>query len=126
MGPLRRCSVSKFSEIIKQLGTMPSTVLVLAGVLLFTLTAYAQIPNVNNMASTPHPGDGHDYIKFLSETVNPANGSVSVRIEAPAPQQRGALNAPYEVFSYDSDGVHIPGPNLNGGAPTLWTTTFLA
>src|SRR5205807_1984436 len=39
-----------------------------------------QITNVTNDQSTPIQGAGHDYIKMLSETVNPANGSVSVRL----------------------------------------------
>ena len=38
--------------------------------------AFAQITNVTNDTSTPIPGAGHDYVKLLSQTVNPANGSV--------------------------------------------------
>ena len=38
--------------------------------------AHAQAPagitNVDDVTSTPIPGAGHDYIKILSETVNPA------------------------------------------------------
>ena len=34
---------------------------------------------------------GHDYIKMLSETVNLANGSLSIRIQAPMPKGRGAF-----------------------------------
>ena len=43
-------------------------------------TAHGQVTNVTNATSTPIPGAGHDYIKMLSETVNPSNGSVSIRI----------------------------------------------
>ena len=63
--------------------------------------------NINQVAQ-PTPGSGHDYIKLLDETVNPANGSVSLRIEAPVAKQRGNVNFPYYVFAYDSSGVSIP------------------
>ena len=39
--------------------------------LAFALCASAQITNVTNSTSTPIPGAGHDYIKMLSETVEP-------------------------------------------------------
>jgi len=61
-----------------------------------------------NIVNTPVPGSGHDYIKMLDETVNPANGSVSLRIEAPVPKQRGDVNFPFYVFGYDSGGVIQP------------------
>jgi hypothetical protein len=46
-------------------------------VLLVVSAAQAQITDVNDTTSTPIEGAGHDYIRALSETVNPANGSVS-------------------------------------------------
>lgn len=64
----------------------------------------AQVPNVDNFTSTPIPGAGHDYIHLLSETVNPANGSLSSRIQIPLPGGRGP-SLPLS-FSYDSDGLH--------------------
>lgn len=54
---------------------------------------------VNNVTSVPVPGVGHDYIHDLNEIVNPANGSVSIRIEAPRPKERG-LNYPFYSFMY--------------------------
>jgi len=63
----------------------------------------AQITDVTNITSTPVPGVGHDYIHDLNEIVNPANGSVSVRIAAPIPHERG-LNTPAYIYTYDSDG----------------------
>src|SRR5208283_1585603 len=66
----------------------------------------AQILNVTNATSTPIPGAGHDYIKMLTETVNPANGSVSIRIQVPIPPSLG-ITLPF-AFAYDSDGVHHP------------------
>jgi RHS repeat-associated protein len=72
---------------------------------LFTSSsAQAQITDVTNTTSTPIPGVGHDYIKMLSETVNPANGSVSVRIQAPTPPGR-RMSLPF-AFAYDSNGAH--------------------
>jgi RHS repeat-associated protein len=73
--------------------------------------ANAQVPvypSGNNIMTTPSPGSGHDYIKMLNETVNPANGSVNVRVEAPVRKQRGEVNSPYYIFGYDSPGVSFP------------------
>ena len=61
----------------------------LLSVLLFASLAFGQITNVSNDQSTPIPGAGHDYIKMLNETVNPALGSVSIRIDVPTPKGRG-------------------------------------
>jgi hypothetical protein len=69
----------------------------------FSSVARAQITNVGNTTSTPIPGAGHDYIHMLSETVNPSNGSVSLRIQVPVPQGRG-LTIPFS-FDYDSNGT---------------------
>ena len=79
--------------------------------------ANAQVINVGNIniATTPTPGSGHDYLKMINETVNPANGSLSLRIDAPEPQQRGDLNFPYHIFGYDSDGVSLPIATVNYG-----------
>jgi RHS repeat-associated protein len=41
---------------------------------------------------------------MLSETVNPASGSVSLRIQVPTPKGRG-ISIPFS-FSYDSNSVH--------------------
>ena len=64
----------------------------------------AQISNVTDITSTPIPGVGHDYLKMLSETVNPANGSLSIRISVPMPEGRG-LALPFS-FAYDSNGAY--------------------
>jgi len=65
----------------------------------------AQITNVTNSTSTPTPGVGHDYIGMLGETVNPANGSLSVRINLPVPKGRG-LTLPF-AFTYDSNSAGL-------------------
>jgi hypothetical protein len=74
----------------------------------------AQITTVTNSTSTPIPGAGHDYIHLLSEIVDPANGSLSLRISTPTPPGRH-LALPF-FFAYDSNGVHVvfyPGSNYN-------------
>jgi RHS repeat-associated protein len=72
--------------------------------LLFSLgPSFAQVTNVTDVESTPIPGAGHDYLHMLDETVNPANGSVSVRIKVPIPKGRG-LTLPFS-FAYDSNGA---------------------
>jgi hypothetical protein len=93
--------------------------------LLFSGIARGQITNVTNDQSTPIPGAGHDYIKMFNETVDPANGSVSIRIGVPAPPGR-RLTLPF-AFAYDSNGVHHPISWPNTGS-VLWATnsTFLS
>jgi hypothetical protein len=48
-------------------------------VIVLAATAHTQIRNLDDTTTPPTPGVGHDYIKMLRETVNPANGSVSLR-----------------------------------------------
>lgn len=71
--------------------------------LLFTTSALAQITGVTDDQSTPVPGVPHDYVKLLSETVNPANGAVSVRITVPVPDAR-KQPMPFSI-NYDSNGT---------------------
>lgn len=66
--------------------------------------ASAQITSVTEDQAPPQPGVGHDYIKMLNETVNPATGSVSVRIGTPVPSGRD-LTVPFS-FGYDSNSAH--------------------
>ena len=113
-------------------------ILVVTGIVLLVAPASrAQVTNVDsniNIAVAPSPGSGHDYVKMLSETVNPANGSLSLRIEGPVPKQRGYVNFPYYIFSYDSGGVSLPQSNVawsfNGqfSSPSLqvsWTDSSI-
>jgi RHS repeat-associated protein len=78
---------------------------ILAFALAAVATTHAQITNVTNATSTPIPGAGHDYIKMLSETTDPANGTVSIRLGVPIPPGRG-MTLPFS-FSYDSNGVWV-------------------
>jgi RHS repeat-associated protein len=81
-------------------------------VLLLAPAAFGQITNVTSDTMTPILGARHDYIGMMNETVNPANGSLSVRIGVPVPPGRG-LTLPFS-FNYDSNGtVHQYG-SVNG------------
>ena len=87
-------------------------------ILLSSSATHAQIANVTNDQATPIPGVGHHYIKMLNETVNPANGQVSIRIDLGTPAARG-LNIPFALL-YNSSGVHHVGPDGVGSAK-WWT-----
>ncbi|MGB2672760.1 MAG: hypothetical protein WAO11_18785 [Candidatus Acidiferrum sp.] len=69
----------------------------------FAPSSPAQITNVTDDTATPVEGAGHNYIKLLSETVNPSSGSLSLRIQLPVPQARGTT-IPFSL-AYDSNGV---------------------
>ena len=84
----------------------------------------AQITNVTDMTSTPLPGTGHDYFKMLSETVNPANGSLSIRIGVPVPPGRG-LTLPFS-FAYDSNGAYGSVIGITGEGTYLNNPMFLS
>ena len=70
-----------------------------------TATAFAQVPNITDVTSTPVPGVGHSYLHGLNETVDPANGSVTLRFCVPVPRGRG-LTVPFCIV-YNSDGAHF-------------------
>lgn len=95
----------------------------LASLAFFTATVQAQITNVTDVEATPIPGAGHDYLHMLNETVSPANGSLSVRIQVPVPKGRG-LTLPF-AFSYDSNGA-IPGPTQTAQNPAVQPYLFEA
>jgi|GEM_PF-2513623 hypothetical protein len=82
--------------------------------------ATAQIPNVTEDTATPIEGAGHDYIKGFSETVNPASGSLSIRIQLPTAKGRG-LTLPISI-GFDSNGFrHLkPGYYPHYGT-AFWT-----
>jgi RHS repeat-associated protein len=93
--------------------------------------ARGQITNVTGATSTPTAGVGHDYLKLLSETVDPSSGGVSVRVSIPIPPSR-AFTLPF-AFSYDSNsaalqlsapGVIVWGYNQNVFAEGYWSNTL--
>ena len=90
---------------------------IIALVLSFAPFTQAQITTVDSTPSTPVEGAGHDYIHFLSETVNPSNGSISLRIELPTPRGRG-LTLPFSI-DYDSGSAN----QLGGQGMAGWTAS---
>src|SRR5215472_16348116 len=77
----------------------------LFGLALFlgAVSAFAQIPPSDSTTATPIPGAGHDYLGGFNETVNPANGFLSVRLNVAMPPGRG-ITLPFS-FAYDSSGA---------------------
>src|SRR5215467_2667426 len=69
--------------------------------LLAVACSNAQVLEVSNASSVPLPEAGHNYLGTLSETVDPANGSTSVRLPVPVPGGR-QLSIPF-YFSYDTN-----------------------
>lgn len=99
-------------------------VILFAGLLMPVSLAFGQITNVTDDQSTPIPGAGHDYIHMLTETVNPANGSVSLRIQVPVPKGRG-LTLPF-AFAYDSNGVNHAVSSAPGFVIWASNTSYLS
>lgn len=64
----------------------------------------AQEFDINNATSTPITAAGHDYITLLNETVNPANGSVSLNLNIPTRPGR-KLTVPFGI-QYNSNRMH--------------------
>jgi len=91
---------------------------------LFAPISRAQLPIVTNTTSTPIPGAGHDYLNGPTETVNPANGSLSIRVPVIVPPGRG-FNLPFS-FAYDSDGVNYLAYNTAGYGSQFWQTPSLS
>lgn len=87
----------------------------LVALILFLVPAcWAQVSGYNDNTSTPVRGVGHDYIHLLNETVNPANGSISLRVRVPIAKGRG-LTMPFS-FAYDSSATWSPQPDGGPGA----------
>ena len=74
--------------------------------------AHSQRIPLGDDVARPVEGAGHDYIHALAETVNPANGTVNLKLALPTPLGRG-LSMPFAV-SYNSGQVHYFGSNFPG------------
>jgi RHS repeat-associated protein len=90
--------------------------------LLAASAAHAQITGVSNDQATPVPGVGHDYIKMLSETVQPSNGQVSIRIDVPTRPSRATV--PF-AYVYNSAGLHHVVAFIDGKAGWVTDTSPL-
>jgi len=92
--------------------------------LLASSVGWAQAPNLSDVTSTPTAGAGHNYLGTLNETVNPANGSTSLRLAVPIPKGR-QLTVPF-FFAYESNGTPAVQPLSAGVAWSsfgAWTYT---
>src|SRR6185437_2864133 len=90
-----------------------------AAVLFLSSACWAQLPQAGDTTSPPTPGVGHDYLHSPVETVNPANGSVSIRIPVRIASGR-ELTIPFSI-AYDSSGAFFIGEPNGGGAPSYLT-----
>jgi hypothetical protein len=88
-------------------------ILIVCGASVSSPLASAQTTSIGNDVARPIPGAGHDYVHLLSETVNPANGSVNIKIDLPVPKSRG-ISLPFAI-TYNSGGVN----HFVSGAPGL-------
>jgi len=89
--------------------------LALLSLVFFPQASWSQISDVTESTSVPIPGAGHNYLGMLNETVDPAGGSVSLRIGTAASPGRG-LTLPFS-FAYDTNGVHFA---YAPGAAATW------
>lgn len=74
---------------------------------MFSISASAQAPNINSAtaeSAVPKPGAGPDYLHMMTESVDPASGSLSLKITFPTPIQRG--NSPQYSLLYNSGSVY--------------------
>ena len=90
----------------------------------FSISVLAQNVSIGDDVSRPIPGVGHDYVQGLSETVNPANGSLHIKIDLPVPKGRG-FTLPFAI-TYDSGELYhfttlLPGQGVYG--PPLYGTS---
>jgi RHS repeat-associated protein len=73
-----------------------------------TLPVFAQITRPTAEQAPPVPGVGQGHVGGLNESVNPATGAVSIRIDAGVPPARG-ITVPF-AFGYDSNAAqHVVG-----------------
>jgi hypothetical protein len=82
---------------------------------------WAQFPQAGDTTSPPNGAAGHDYIHAPGETVNPANGSVSIRIPLRVPSGR-ELTIPLSI-AYDSAGAFYYGQSPGNTSPHWATIT---
>jgi hypothetical protein len=71
--------------------------------LICTMVARAQLTAVDIQTQTPLPQNGHDYVQWLNETVNPSNGQLSLKINVPLASGR-QLSLPFNI-TYNSGQV---------------------
>lgn len=96
--------------------------IVLHGTVIFAQTGSTGIVNT---PAVPVAGVGHNYIQNLNETVNPADGTVSVSIDLPVPPGRG-ITTPLTIAYSSSNSTHMV-PSVqpaNGVAEYGWSPNW--
>jgi RHS repeat-associated protein len=88
---------------------------VLAAITSFARQSQAQLPSASDTTSPPTPAVGHDYVGTVIDTVNPANGSVSIRIPVRVSPGR-QLTIPLSI-AYDSAGAFYYGQSQGSQIP---------
>ncbi len=78
----------------------------------------AQVIDPITAAQAPVPGAGHSYLGIGTETVNPADGSVSFDLPIQTPAGRG-ISFPFAISYYSSAPFFVTG--VNSGT---WTTSL--
>ena len=118
-----RVSVNLFYALLSAgtLGAMACTFQIAAGQ---SAPPIPQPPAVTYANQLPTFGAGHDYIQMLAETVNPANGSVSLRIPITVPKGRGLTSG--MSIGYDSASVNTVAPEGTPGLNSVQTVIQIA
>lgn len=83
----------------------------------------AQIASVSGITSTPLTSTNRSYLGSLNEIVDPSTGSLSIRIAAPAPYERGP-NLPHYVLAYDTNGQYTFAPAYRYDTSTSYYTFY--
>jgi hypothetical protein len=98
-------------------GVSPFCALVVS-FLLIPPAAPAQVTSPSDFVQAPIPGAGHDYINLLSETVNPADGSVNLDFKLPTPKGRG-VSFPFSLTYNSGALLHFANfaPNYSAFVP---------
>jgi hypothetical protein len=90
-----------------QIERLPATVIrTLLVLLIIPACAHGQsLPaGIDDTTTVPIPGKGNNYVGLLNETVNPENGSVSIRVDFPHPGGRG-IDLPLSLV-YNSNSTY--------------------
>jgi hypothetical protein len=113
--PSRGFALRMDSSIARGLGLASTFALIL----LFSKSCIGQVVDPVTMAQAPVPGVGHHYIGMGTETVNPADGSVSFDLPIQTPPGRG-LSFPFGIHYSEGEPFYLT--NANYGSSFGWTT----
>lgn len=117
MTSISRRTSSLSTVIYSAARCLPVALIIAASTHIAAQTFPPAVGPIGDGGQHPVPGAGHDYIHLLSETVNPANGSLSINIRMPVPAGRGI--SPPAVFRYNSGELST----IIGTPTILWSTS---